>query len=321
MNKKILLIDTVHKVLIEKLSDFGFEFHEGYNLSRNQILSIIENYEGIIIRSRITIDKEIIDAAKSLKFIGRVGAGMESIDTEYCQKKNIICLNSPEGNRDAVGEHCLGMLLSLINNINKADSEVKNGIWKREENRGRELGNMCVGIIGYGNMGSSFAKKISGLGCKVISYDKYKKNYSDNFTTEVVLNEIFQQADVVSLHVPLTNETKYLVNENFINSFKKNIYLINSARGPVVNTRDLCNALKKGKILGVALDVLEYEESSFESTKNLLEIDDFRFLASSSNVILTPHIAGWTMESKLKLAEILADKILKIYDNDQRKRY
>lgn len=313
MKGKIILIDTVHEILIQKLSSFGFEIFEAYSLKREEIKEIIHLFDGIIIRSRIQIDKEIIDLASSLKFIGRVGAGMESIDTTYCSAKKIVCINSPEGNRDAVGEHTLGMLLSLLNKLNKADKEVKNGIWKREENRGKELGSMCVGIIGYGNMGSSFAKKISGIGCKVLSYDKYKENYEDGFTKEVSMTEIYENADILSLHIPITEETRYLVNKDFIDKFKKEIFIINTSRGPIIKTTDLCMALKKGKVVGAGLDVLEYEESSFESTKNLLEIDDFKYLSTLDNVILSPHIAGWTIESKIKLADVLADKIIKLY--------
>ena len=204
------------------------------------------------------------------------------------------------------------MLLSLLNNLTKADSEVKSGVWNREQNRGKELNSLCVGIVGYGNMGSSFAKKLSGFGCKVISYDKYKTNYSDGFTKEVDLQTIFNESDVLSLHVPLTDETYYMVNNSFINNFKKTFILINTARGPVVETKALVEALKNKKILSAALDVIEYEESSFETTKSMLENKDFKYLAKSNNVIMTPHIAGWTIESKIKLAEILVDKIIKL---------
>jgi D-3-phosphoglycerate dehydrogenase len=307
--KKVLIIDDVHPIITKTLPELGFQTTDATKLSRSEILEIIHDYTGLIIRSRITIDKEIIDKSKNLKFIARVGAGMESIDLDYCKNKGVICLNSPEGNRDAVGEHALGMILNILNNLNKADAEVKSGKWQREENRGKELGAMTVGIIGYGNMGSSFAKKLSGFGCKVISYDKYKTNYSDGFTVETNLDSIFKESDILSLHVPLTEETRFMVDDDFIAQFSKNIYLINTARGPVVKTRSVVNALKSGKILGAALDVLEYEETSFEKTKNLLDNDDFKYLAGCSNVILSPHIAGWTHESKLKLSTVLIDKI------------
>jgi D-3-phosphoglycerate dehydrogenase / 2-oxoglutarate reductase len=312
MIKKILLIDTVHRIIPDKLKDAGFITENCFDSGRNEIMNIIGDYCGVVIRSRITFDKEIIDKATNLKFIARVGAGMESIDTEYCALKGIVCLNSPEGNRDAVGEHAIGMLLNLLNNLNKADREVKLGVWKREENRGNELSTKTVGIIGYGNMGSSFARKLSGFGCNVISYDKYKVGYSDGFTKETDYEEIFEKADIVSLHVPLTDETKYLVDSKFINSFKKNIIILNTARGPVVKTDDLVNALKSGKVKAAGLDVIEYEESSFESSAGMMEREEFKYLASCDNVILTPHIAGWTQESKIKLAEVLVDKILKL---------
>lgn len=310
MQKKVLLVDTVHRIIPDKLRENGYEITVGEFLCREEILNIIQNYSGIVIRSRITVDKEFIDKAENLKFIARVGAGMESIDTDYCQSKGIKCLNSPEGNRDAVGEHSVGMLLSLMNNLNKADREVKSGIWNREENRGIELNSKTVGIIGYGNMGSSFAKKISGFGCKVISYDKYKIDYSDGYTIETDLETIFSEADILSLHVPLTEETKYMIDEKFISNFKKNLIIINTARGPVVKTSALLEGLKSGKIISAALDVIEFEETSFESTMAMTENDDFKYLASCENVILTPHIAGWTHESKIKLAEVLANKIL-----------
>jgi D-3-phosphoglycerate dehydrogenase len=309
MANKVLLIDNVHPIIPKTLIREGFEIIDAINFSRSQIISILNDACGLIIRSRIIIDSEIIDAAPQLKFIARVGAGMESIDTEYCKSKGIICLNSPEGNRDAVGEHATGMLLSLLNKLNKVDSEVKSGIWLREENRGTELGNKTVGIIGYGNTGSSFARKISGFGCRVISYDKYKTEYTDGFTTEVSLQTIFDESDILSLHVPLTEETYYMIDDEFIKQFSKNLYLINTARGTVVKTSALVNAIKSGKITGAGLDVLEYEESSFEETKSLLEIKDFNFLTKCDNVMLSPHIAGWTVESKIKLAQVLVDKI------------
>jgi len=310
MAKKVLLIDTVHRIIPDKLIANGYEVVQGFELSKNEILDCISDFSGIVIRSRINIDKELIDKAENLRFVARVGAGMESIDLEYCKAKGIECLNSPEGNRDAVGEHAIGMLLNLLNKLNKADKEVKQGIWKREENRGTELNVKTVGIIGYGNMGSSFAKKLSGFGCKILSYDKYKTEYSDGFTIEKDLNSIFLEADVLSLHVPLTEETKYLFNEQFLNNFKKPIILINTSRGPVVDTKSLVNGLKSGKVLGAALDVIEYEETSFETTATMTDKPDFKYLASCDNVILSPHIAGWTVESKIKLAEILADKII-----------
>ncbi len=237
---------------------------------------------------------------------------MESIDTDYCKKKNIECLNSPEGNMDAVGEHAVGMLLNLLNNLNRADRQVKIGEWKREENRGVELNSLTVGIVGYGNMGSSFAKKLAGFDCQIIAYDKYKKGFGTDKIKECSIEYIFENADVISLHVPLTDETKYMVDAEFINSFAKKIILINTARGPVVKTLDLVAALETGKVCAAALDVIEYEEFSFEKTFDMTEKEEFKFLAKSDNVILSPHIAGWTIQSKEKLANVLVDKILKL---------
>jgi len=310
MTRKVLLIDIVHDIIPEKLESNGYEVISGVQLSRKEILACINEFCGIVIRSRIIIDKELIDKAVNLRFVARVGAGMESIDTKYCESKGISCLNSPEGNRDAVGEHCIGMLLSLMNNLNKADREVKTGIWLREANRGIELNAKTVGIIGYGNMGSCFAKKLSGFGCKVISYDKYKTGYEDKYTIETQMSNIFKEADIVSFHIPLRDETNYLVNDVFISKFNKPIIIINTSRGPIVETEALVRALKTGKIIAAALDVIEYEESSFEKTKEMTKFSDFRYLAESDKVIMSPHIAGWTVESKIKLAEVLVSKII-----------
>lgn len=312
MSRKVLIIDSVHEIITKGLQHAGYEVVDATELSRNAIIKVVGDVYGIVIRSRINIDKPFIDSAISLKFVARVGAGMETIDVDYCEAKGIKCLNSPEGNRDAVGEHTVGMLLSLLNNLNRADRQVKVGEWNREKNRGRELGYLTIGIIGYGNMGSSLAKKLSGFGCKVIAYDKYKKNYSDGFCEEVSFDEIFEKADVLSLHVPLTDETKYMVDENFISRFKKPIILLNVSRGPVVKTSALVEAMKSHKIIAAGLDVIEYEKTSFEKTVKMTDKEDFKYLASCDNVIMTPHIAGWTVESKIKLAQVLLDKILMI---------
>jgi len=309
MTKKVLIIDNTHPILKEKLEQNNFvcDNFEGTTLS--ELEEIIGNYNGAIIRSRFTFDKDLLDKSTNLEFIGRVGAGMESIDIEYAESKNIKCYNSPEGNRDAVGEHALGMLLLLMNKLNEANSQVAKGCWNREQNRGMEIKGRTVGIIGYGNMGGSFARKISGFGANVIAYDKYKKNYSDKYATEVSLETLLAESDIISLHVPLTDETKYMVNNDFFSKLSKPIFLINTARGPVVKTKDLVDAIKSGKILGAGLDVIEYEETSFEKV-DLMQKADFRNLAELNNVTLSPHIAGWTVESKIKLAEVLADKII-----------
>ena len=312
MKRKVLIIDDVHNIIISGLNNAGFEVIDATAWNRERIISVVGDVFGIVLRSRINIDREFVDAAKSLRYVARVGAGMETIDVEYCESKGIKCLNSPEGNRDAVGEHTVGMLLSLLNNLNRADRQVKFGEWKREMNRGHELGFRTVGIIGYGNMGSSFARKLSGFGCRVLAYDKYKKNYSDGFAEEVTLAEIFANADVLSLHVPLTEETKYMVDRAFISQFEKSFVLLNASRGPVVRTSALVEALQSGKVSAAGLDVIEYEETSFETTRKMTDNPDFRYLAQCDNVIMSPHIAGWTVESKVKLAQVLLDKILKV---------
>ncbi len=313
MNNKILIIDKTHPILVEKLNNNAFACVDFTGNSYEELSAIIHNYIGIIIRSRFSIDRNLIDKATNLKFIGRVGAGLESIDLEYAESKNINCINSPEGNMDAVGEHAVAMLLNLYNRINIANQEVKLGEWNREENRGMELSGKTVGIIGYGNMGSAFAKKLSGFNCKVISYDKYKHNYSDEYTQESSLDDIFSNADIISFHVPFTEETHYYFDGDFINSFAKNILILNTARGKVVKTSSLVKALESGKVIGAGLDVLEYEKSSFEGLANKTNLPaDLVYLLNAENVIITPHIAGWTHESKIKLAEILADKIISL---------
>jgi len=264
----------------------------------------------VILRSKILADKEFINLATKLKVIGRTGAGMETIDIPYAETKNIACINSPEGNRDAVGEQAIGVLLSLLNNLNKADREVRNHIWDREGNRGVELMGKTVGIIGYGNMGSAFAKKLRGFDVSVIAYDKYKSGYSNEFVRESSLDEMFECADVISLHVPQTFETINMIDDLFLSNCKKNIILINTARGKVVKTDDLVKHIKMGHVVGAALDVLEYESYNFQDFLTDAMPEAFNYLVSSNRVLLTPHIAGWTVESKVKLSAILAHKIV-----------
>lgn len=313
---KVLFIDTVHPMLWKSLTAEGFVCTEGYTFSRAELIKLIPEFEGIVIRSRIVIDKEILDAAKKLRFIARAGAGMENIDVQYASTKNILCLNSPEGNRDAVGEHVIGMLLALMNNLLIADKQVREGMWMREENRGHELGSKTVGIIGYGNMGRSFAKKLAGFGCRVIAYDKYKSGFSETGVEEVDMNTIFNETDILSLHVPLASDTMKMVNDEYISRFIKNIYIVNSARGGCLDTRDLVKHLKSGKVLGACLDVLEYEDSSFEKFRirnsEFEHSDTWQYLIHSEKVILSPHIAGWTIESNEKLSKVLLDKIMQI---------
>jgi D-3-phosphoglycerate dehydrogenase len=306
---KILHIDSNHELMLQQLKALGFENHTDYTSPKEDILKKIRAYDGIIIRSRFSIDKAFLDAATNLKFIGRVGAGLENIDGAYAQKKGITLIAAPEGNRNAVGEHSLAMLLSLFNKLNKADEEVRQGKWLREENRGLELDGKTVGLIGYGNMGKAFAKKLQGFDVKVLCYD-LKSDVGDQNCKQVSLKELQQEADVLSLHTPQTELTINMVNETFINDFKKPFWFINTARGKSVVTKDLVKALKTGKIRGAGLDVLEYEKASFEnlfSNQNMPEA--FQYLIQADQVILTPHVAGWTIESKEKLAQTIVDKI------------
>ena len=310
---KILHLDTNHPILIEQLNSLGFTNDEDYTSSKAEIIAKIDLYDGLIIRSRFSIDTSFLEKAKNLKFIGRVGAGLENIDCSYAKNNGITLIAAPEGNRNAVGEHCLGMLLSLFNKLNKANGEIKKGQWLREENRGVELDGKTIGIIGYGNMGKSFAKKLRGFDVEVLCYD-LKPNISDDCCKQVSLREFQQKVDVLSLHTPQTELTRNMVNANFIQSFKKNFWFLNTARGTSVVTKDLVIALKSGKILGAGLDVLEYEKASFE---NLFTNDKipkaFQYLINSNNVLLSPHVAGWTFESKEKLAQTIVDKIKKNY--------
>lgn len=305
---KILHLDTNHQLLISQLNDLGFVNDEDYTSSKDAIEKKIQNYDGIIIRSRFSIDKTFLDAATNLKFIGRVGAGLENIDCDYATKKGITLIAAPEGNRNAVGEHALGMLLSLFNKLNKADREVRNGLWQREANRGVELDGKTIGLIGYGNMGKAFAKKLLGFNVEVLCYD-IKEYVGDKNAKQVTLKELQEQADVLSLHTPQTPQTVGMINTAFINQFKKSFWFINTARGKSVVTKDLVAALQSGKILGAGLDVLEYEKSSFEDMFSSQMPEAFQYLIKAENVLLTPHVAGWTIESKEKLAQTIVDKI------------
>lgn len=304
---RILLLDTNHPLIGQQLSEKGFVFDADYTSGYDEVLEKIHHYEGIIIRSRIPLDKNFLTKASHLKFIARVGAGMENIDIETAEKLGIKLINSPEGNRDSVAEHVVGMLLILMNRLFIASNEVKNGIWKREENRGDELLGKTVGIIGYGNMGKATAKRLSGFGVEVIFYD-ILSNLSDEFATQVSLEELQKRADILSLHIPLTDETHYLIDEDFISKMEKKFYFVNTARGKNLKTKALVQGIESGKVLGACLDVLEYEKSSFENLE--AENQDLKYLLDSEKVIVTPHIAGWTHQSKIKLAEIIVNKII-----------
>jgi D-3-phosphoglycerate dehydrogenase len=309
---KILHIDSNHPLLWEQLQKAGFLNEADFTSSKQEVEAKIENYHGIVIRSRFKIDKTFLDKAINLQFIARVGAGLESIDCDYATAKGIHLIAAPEGNANAVGEHAIGMLLSLFNNLNKANNEVKSGQWKREDNRGYELEGKTVGIIGYGNMGKSFAKKLRGFDVNVLCHDILPNMGNEN-ATQVSLSELQERADVLSLHTPWTPETDKMINSDFINQFKKPFWFINTARGNSVVTTDLVEGLKSGKILGAGLDVLEYEKLSFETLFEGEKPAAFEYLLKAENVLLTPHIAGWTFESHEKLAQVIVDKICKIY--------
>ena len=306
----VIFLDTNHPHLIESLRGLGMKCTEAYDLTREEVMALIGGYEGIVIRSRFTLDKAFLSAATSLKFIARVGAGVENIDREYASDRGIELIAAPEGNRNAVAEHALGMILALFNKFKKADAEIRQGIWLREDNRGLELDGRTVGLIGYGNMGKAFARKLAGFDVEVLCHD-IKKDVGDEFARQVSLEELKEKTEVLSLHTPQTPLTIGMVNASFIQDFKNSFYLINTARGSAVSTRDLVKALEEEKILGACLDVLEYEKSSFEdffsADKSLPE--DFKKLIASEKVLLTPHVAGWTVESKFKLADTIVKKI------------
>ena len=309
---RILHLDTNHPFLIEELRRKGFVNDVDIHSSKEEIEKKIHNYQGLIIRSRFPVDKQFLTQATQLKFIGRVGAGMENIDIECAKKKNIRLYNAPEGNRNAVAEHCIGMLLSLLNRLNQADRQVRVGIWDREANRGVELKGKTIGIIGYGFMGKAFAKKISGFNVRVLCHD-ILSNVGDEYAQQVSLEQIFEETDILSLHIPQTPKTIHLLNESFLSKFQKKIYLVNTARGICVNTSDLINAIEKGIILGACLDVLEFEQSSFERLfYNKCLPMDYRRLIESDRVLLSPHVAGLTKESYLKMAQVIATKILEV---------
>ena len=307
---RVLFLDIVHPILEEKLTENGFSCHHNYSCIYDEALKLIPDYQGLVIRSRIPVDANFIAAATSLKFIARSGAGLENIDLHAAASANIDVFNSPEGNMDAVGEHAIGMILMLFNKLNFADLEVRNGEWNREKNRGIELAGRTVGIIGFGFMGSAFAKKLSGFGCQILAYDKYKTGYAPDYVKEVTLEYLQENADIISIHLPLSEETDYYVDEDFINACPKPFYLINTARGRHVKTAALLQGLASEKVLGACLDVLEYEKKSFEKLSFADLPDDFKTLTTLQQVVLSPHVAGWTTESYEKLSFFLATKIL-----------
>ncbi len=310
---QVLFIDTVHPILEQRLTEKGFSCIDGTSWSREKCIAELPKMDGVVIRSRFPMNEDFLKHGTQLKFIARSGAGMENIDLEYTEKHNIRCFNAPEGNRNAVGEHALGMLLSLFNNLKKGDTEVRQGIWDREGNRGIELDGKTVGIIGYGNNGGAFAKKLAGFDVKVLAYDKYKRNYGNQYAQAATMESIFMEADVVSFHIPQNEETIFLADETFFNTFVNSIYVINLARGKIVRTSALLKGLNSGKILGACLDVLEYESASFEKTISGDENPDFKSLLASDKVLFSPHVGGWTVESYFKLSDVLADKIFQFF--------
>ncbi len=315
-NIKILHIDSNHDLMIQQLQQAGFINHEDFTSSKEAIEAKIHDYQGIIIRSRFKIDKTFINKATNLQFIARVGAGLESIDCDYASSKNIQLIAAPEGNKNAVAEHALGMILTLFNKLNIANNEIRTGHWNRESNRGHELEGKTVGIIGYGNMGKAFAKKLSGFDVQVLCYDIIE-NVGDSNAKQVSLQELQQKTDVLSLHIPWTPETDKMVNQEFIDTFSKPFWIINTSRGKNIVTHDLVQAMKSGKILGAGLDVLEYEKLSFETLSHDSKLPQaLQYLLEAKNTILTPHIAGWTFESHIKLAQVIVDKIKDKYLNE-----
>jgi D-3-phosphoglycerate dehydrogenase len=301
---KILIVDDLHPAFKNEALDLGYEVDDFPLIKKEEVLQILKNYQGIAIRTKFRVDEEVMNAGPNLKFVARAGAGMDNIDVAFADKKNIQLINAPEGNADAVGEHCIGLLLSLMNNFRKADAEIRNGIWERDGNRGYELKGKTIGIIGYGNNGNAFAKKLKGFEVKVLAYDKYKTGFSDDFVSEASMEEIVKYSDVLSLHIPLTKETKQMVNEDYFSYFNKPIFFINAARGEIVNINAVLKAIKTGKILGAGLDVLEKEK--FPA---LADAEFYTDLIKEEKLILTPHIGGWTFDSYRKISEVLIAKL------------
>lgn len=309
----ILHVDENHPLLIKGLKDMGFENVIEYNTPIEKLIPNLNLYEGLVIRSRFPIDKKFLEFATSLKFIARVGAGLENIDISYAEHKNISLIAAPEGNRNAVGEHALGMLLSIMNKLRIGHQNISKGLWLREFHRGCEIEGNTVGIIGYGNTGKSFAKKLTGFNNVEILCNDIKPNLGDNIAKQVSINEIQSKAQIISLHVPETDQTIGMINKNFISKMKHPFWLINTARGKAVVTKDLVDAIKSKKIIGAGLDVLDYESSSFNSVFNSdKEMNSLKFLIEADQVILSPHVGGWTVESHQKLAKTILNKILNL---------
>lgn len=306
MNNHCLIIDKMHESIIPMLEHIGLHPHYHPDIRREEVLHIIGDYTGLIVRSKTAIDRELIDRAVHLRFVARAGAGLDQLDEKVLADRNITIINAPEGNRDALAEHATGMLLALMNKMHTADQHIRKGIWDREGNRGVELMGKTVGLIGYGYMGQAFARRLSGFGVRVLAYDKYKEKYGDAYAQEADMEALYESADILSLHVPLSSETRFLIDDNFLRHFRKNIFLLNTARGKVIKLKTLSEAIESGKIRGAALDVLENEKLNNLSEEQKLY---FNRLAYSESVIFTPHVGGWTFESYEKINRVLADKI------------
>ncbi len=304
--KKCLIVDKMHPSIVPLLAEIGYQADYQPDISRAEVLEQISGYQGLIVRSKLKIDSELIAQAASLKFVARAGAGLDQLDKEALLQNGISILNAPEGNRDAVGEHTLGILLNLLNNISRADQQIRHSVWDREGNRGVELMGKTVGIIGYGNMGQAFARRLSGFGVTVLAYDKYRTDYSDAFAEEATMEEIFRQAEIISFHVPLTRETQFLIDKLYLSKFNQDVYLLNTARGKIISLATLVEGLASGKIRGAALDVLENEKLQQLTPHQQAAFDQ---LCQSDRVLFTPHVAGWTYESYEKINQTLVEKI------------
>ena len=310
---KIIFLDTVHPILEERLIAANHQCIHLTDSDFDSTKKLISVADGIVVRSRFPMDANLLDAAPNLKFIARSGAGMENIDLDYCDKRNIQLFNAPEGNRNEVGEHALGMLLALMNHLVTADAEVRSGKWDREGNRGIELDGKTIGIIGFGNNGEVFAKKLRGFDVQILAHDKYKSNFGNEFVEESTLEELYANADVISFHIPQNEETLFWANDTFFANIQKPFFLLNLSRGKIVQTKALLNAIENGKVLGAGLDVLEFEKASFENFFDGNMPEAFQQLLASKKVILSPHVGGWTNESYFKLSAVLADKILNYF--------
>ncbi len=307
---KCLIVDTMHHSIIPMLESIGWEAEYQPEINRAGILDIIQEYHGLVIRSKTWVDQEFINRCRNLKFIARAGAGMDKLDAVAIEKAGIEIFNAPEGNRNAVAEHTLGLILGLLNNFVKADLEIRNRNWDREGNRGEELTGKTVGLLGYGYMGMAVAEKLKMMGCRVLSFDKYRRDYSDTHAVESDMDQLHQESDIFSIHVPLTSETKGLVSRRYLSKFKKPIFVVNTARGGILNLQDLLQCIEDGLVRGAALDVLENENLEKMSTA---ERSTFEKLIDSHKVILTPHVAGWTMESYIRINEVLVQKINELF--------